>query len=71
MGEVTGEIMVCLVDQRQKPPKEGHLVKRLLEVEPGIASVILNTNTKNTNVILGKSAAPSMGKTISPTFCAM
>ena len=61
-GEVTGEIMVCLVINGKSLPKEGHLVKRLLEVEPGIASVILNTNTKNTNVILGKECRTLYGK---------
>ena len=53
-GEVTGEIMVCLVANGRSMPKEQQLVERLLKVEPAITSVILNTNTKNTNVILGK-----------------
>lgn len=61
-GFKTGEIMVCLVINGKSLPKEGHLVKRLLEVEPGIASVILNTNTKNTNVILGKECRTLYGK---------
>lgn len=57
-GFTTGEIMVCLVINGEKLPKSHELVKMLLELQftddRKIASIMTNTNTENTNVILGK-----------------
>ena len=47
----TGEIMVCLVINGSNIPKSEELVKMLQKV-PGLSSVMINVNTKNTNVIL-------------------
>ena len=54
-GEGTGEIMVCLVINGTSIPQEQIFAKRLCEKFPHIKSVMLNTNTANTNVVLGDS----------------
>ncbi|MGL6174051.1 MAG: 23S rRNA (uracil(1939)-C(5))-methyltransferase RlmD, partial [Cellulosilyticaceae bacterium] len=51
-GYYTNEIMVCLVINGQKLPKQEKLVDKLKEVQ-GIKSIVLNHNTARTNVILG------------------
>ena len=52
-GSASGEIMVCAVVNGNYLPAEEKLVEALLEKECAIKSIILNTNTKKTNVILG------------------
>ena len=52
-GSASGEIMVCAVINGKKLPDEPALVEALLEKEKSIASIIVNSNTKDTNVILG------------------
>lgn len=52
-GFRTNEIMVVLVINGDKLLKSDDLVKKLLEEFPDIKSIILNVNTKNTNIILG------------------
>lgn len=51
-GFTSGEIMVCLVINGKSLPKEDRLVSTLREI-PGMTSIWLNYNTKNTNVIIG------------------
>lgn len=51
-GFTTKEIMVCLVINGKKLPKQEKLVEKLSAI-PGMTSISLNFNTKNTNVILG------------------
>ncbi len=51
-GFDSGELMVCVVVNGMRLPKEAELVKRLCETE-GMKSISLNTNTEDTNVILG------------------
>lgn len=51
-GFTSGEIMVCLVINGKSLPKEDRLVSTLGEI-PGMTSIWLNYNTKNTNVIMG------------------
>ena len=51
-GFKTGELMVCLVINGDKLPKEDLLVADLTEI-PGMTSISLNINKENTNVILG------------------
>ena len=53
IGEQTGEIMLCLVLNGEKLPKEDAFVRRMTEKFPKIRSLYLNTNTKDTNVVLG------------------
>ena len=51
-GFATGQIQVCLVVNGKKLPGEDVLADQLFEL-PGVSSFVLNTNTKNTNVIFG------------------
>ena len=51
-GFTSGEIMVCLVFNGKSLPKEDRLVSTLREI-PGMTSIWLNYNMKNTNVIMG------------------
>jgi len=52
-GQVSGEIMVCLVINGESFPKADALVAKLTTDFPAVASILLNHNTKNTNVVLG------------------
>lgn len=53
-GFATGEIMVCLVANGKIIPFTDELVAVLKDEISGLKSVILNVNTKNTNVVLGE-----------------
>ena len=53
-GFVTGEIMVCLVVNGRNVPFADELIATLEEEINGLKSVILNVNTKKTNVVLGE-----------------
>lgn len=53
-AEATGEIMVCLVCTSGKLPVTKDLMEKLLVAVPGLASVIVNLNREDTNVVLGK-----------------
>jgi 23S rRNA (uracil1939-C5)-methyltransferase len=52
-GFKTAEVMVVVVINGNELPKRQELVDALIKRIPGLQSVILNVNTKNTNVILG------------------
>ena len=52
-GKFSGQIMVCLVVNGESLPFESDLVDYLVSV-PGMKSIVLNTNTERTNVILGR-----------------
>ena len=52
-GAHSGQIMVCLVCTRAKLPYAEELCTLLREQFPAIATILLNVNAKNTNVILG------------------
>jgi len=56
------ECMVVLVSKKPKLPNIDHLVKKLLEVNNLISSIILNVNPEETNVILGKRNITVYGK---------
>ena len=53
-GFKTGEVMVVLVINGRELPGKELLINMLTERVPGIKSIILNINTKNTNVIMGE-----------------
>lgn len=53
-GKATGEIMLCLVVNGERLPHEEELVARLTSRFAQIRGILLNTNTANTNVVLGK-----------------
>ena len=49
-----GESLCCLVVNGEELPREEELVRALRRAEPGLAGVVLNRNTRDTNVILGE-----------------
>lgn len=51
-GFVSDEIMVCLIINGDKLPKQDELVMELSKIS-GMTSISVNSNKKNTNVILG------------------
>ncbi len=51
-GFTTKEIMVCLIINGKKLPAQEALVEKLAQME-GMTSISINSNTQNTNVILG------------------
>jgi len=61
-GFATGELMVCLVINGQRFPGIEELADRLFEI-PGMTSLTLNINRKNTNVIMGEQIIPVRGQT--------
>ena len=48
-----GEALVCLVANGRKLPDEAGLTEALRAACPGLVGLVLNTNTRDTNVILG------------------
>ena len=54
-GQKTGEIMACLVANGDRFAEEEKFVAELTARFPQVTSVFLNSNTKNTNVVLGDS----------------
>ena len=52
-GAHSGQIMVCIVCTRAKLPHSAELVEQLTAQFPDIATVLVNVNPRNTNVILG------------------
>lgn len=52
-GYKTGEVMVCIVINGEKLPADKALVEMLRKEIEGLKSIVLNINTKKTNVILG------------------
>lgn len=52
-GFTSGEIMVCLIVNGSRIPAEEQLVEALKVIE-GMTSIYINTNTENTNVIMGR-----------------
>ena len=52
-GYFTKEVMVCLILNGNKIPKEEQLVRSLCEI-PGMTSITINVNKKRSNVILGE-----------------
>ena len=53
-GEISGEILLTLVINGEKLPHAEELVANITERFPAVVGILLNVNTKNTNVILGE-----------------
>ncbi len=71
-GTKSGEIMVCAVINGSKLPGEKELVMALTEKKQDIKSIIINSNTKNTNVILGEKCRTLWGEdTITDILCGL
>ncbi|MBO5883399.1 MAG: 23S rRNA (uracil(1939)-C(5))-methyltransferase RlmD [Clostridia bacterium] len=62
VGEKTGQIMLCLVINGNTLPQSEKFVEHIRNTEPNIVSVMLNSNKKNTNVILGNRFVTLFGK---------
>ncbi len=60
-GFTTKEFMVCLVINGRALPHGERLAAMLCEI-PGMVGLVLNVNTKQTNVILGDTCIPVWGK---------
>ncbi|WRS26396.1 23S rRNA (uracil(1939)-C(5))-methyltransferase RlmD [Oscillospiraceae bacterium MB08-C2-2] len=52
-GETTGQVMVCLVINGKSLPHEKEFVDQLTAAFEEVSTVTLNSNTRDTNVILG------------------
>ena len=62
-GYFTKEVMVCLILNGNKIPKEEQLVKSLCEI-PGMTSISINVNKKHSNVILVRKSVCFWGQGI-------
>ncbi len=60
-GARSGEVMVCLVCTTGKLPQTDRLIEALKAAVPGLASVLVNLNKADTNVILGDTCYPLYG----------
>ena len=60
-AEATGQIMACVVSKKSGLPNEPGLIDALRAACPAVCSVILNTNAKKTNVLLGASCRTLWG----------
>ncbi|MBR2405975.1 MAG: 23S rRNA (uracil(1939)-C(5))-methyltransferase RlmD [Clostridia bacterium] len=71
-GEQSGERMVCLVCTHGKLPHADTLVAALKDTVPGLASVMVNLNAEDTNVVLGDTCYSLYGKPfIVDTLCGL
>ena len=52
-GFTTGELMVCMILNGTRMPEVKELVDELIKI-PGMTSITINVNTKQTNVIMGQ-----------------
>lgn len=52
-GFTTGELMICLILNGTQMPKMQELVNKLTKI-PGMTSITINVNKKQTNVIMGQ-----------------
>ncbi len=69
-GEISGEVMVCLVLNCDRMPFVEEYIQGLLKVCPQVTSVVLNINKEKNNVILGQKCVTVYGKdTIEDTLC--
>ena len=53
-AEATEQVLVCLVVNGERLPHEDDLVDTLRRAVPGLRSVVLNTNTRSGNAVLGE-----------------
>ena len=53
-GEKSGEILLTLVINGKEMPREDLLISKIREKYESVVGILLNTNEKNTNVILGE-----------------
>lgn len=69
-GFISGEIMVCLVINGDRIFKKDELITALTKANSNIKTVLLNHNTEDTNVIMGKTETVIYGNGyIEDTLC--
>lgn len=69
-GRFSGETMVVVSSKEKTLPKEAELVRMILEADSSVSSIIVNINSKRTNLVLGEENRTIYGKdTISDTLC--
>lgn len=69
-GEVSGQIMVCLVINGEELPFAQRYIDGLIEIYPQVSSIVLNINRRCDNVILGDYCKTIFGSdTIEDTIC--
>ena len=61
-AEATGEVMLCLVLNGKELPRETEICDAIEKRFPEISGIIVNINTENTNVVLGKQYRILRGK---------
>lgn len=67
-----GQAVVCLVVNGEGLPREEELVRRIREACPETAGVVMNVNTRDTNVILGECYRTLWGEdTLEDTLCGL
>ena len=72
IGQVSGEVMVCLVATSGKVPHTDTLVDRLKTAVPAVRSVCVNVNRRDTNVVLGDTTFALYGEPyVTDTLCGM
>ena len=62
IAEATDEVMLCMVINGSSLPCEKQFTDEIIRRFPNIISVMLNENTENTNVVLGKKYRTLYGK---------
>lgn len=71
-GEMTGQILACVVVNGNGLHHETELVQALKQAVPGISSVVINSNRERTNVALGQKCRTIYGMdTIEDTLCGL
>ena len=65
-----GQALACLVVNGESLPQEVELVRRIRTACPETVGIVLNTNTRDTNVVLGDTYRTLWGKdTLEDTLC--
>ena len=71
-GEMTGQILACVVVNGNGLHHETELVQALKQAVPGLSSVVINSNRERTNVALGQKCRTIYGMdTIEDTLCGL
>ncbi len=71
-AEISGEIMLCLVINGDALPHEAEIVRELTKKFSSVVSIMINKNTENTNVVLGKEYRTLWGRDyIEDTLCGL
>ena len=71
-GEMTGQILACVVVNGNGLNHESELIEALKQAVPGLSSVVINSNRERTNVALGQKCRTIYGMdTIEDTLCGL